>query len=125
MLNKTDKLYLYVPILIRDPGTQRMFIESMKNSFPLIFVSWTTGRKTVNTGRDYQLDIGSSSDINSPKFLTAAHQTDVRSGPSNKTNNIAIFDHFDVVKSFVETNGVSYPRDAIVYEYEKKSYLNQ
>ena len=50
-----------------------MFNESIKSSFTLSFDSWTTGRKTVNTGVEFQLDIGSASNINSPKYLIAAH----------------------------------------------------
>ena len=55
---KNDKLYLYVPVLIPDPENQRMFKESIKNSLIIRFDSWTTDRKTVDTGRDYQIDIG-------------------------------------------------------------------
>ena len=60
-------LHLYVPILIPDPETQQEFFEPTKISFTLTHHSWTTERNTVDTRREYQLDIGSSSDINSPK----------------------------------------------------------
>ena len=71
-----------------------MFNDSMKNSFTVTFDSWTTDRRTVNTGSDYQLDIGS--DNNSTKYLIAAHQTEAGRGVPNKANNIAVFDHLNV-----------------------------
>ena len=40
-----------------------MFNDSIKNSFTLSFDSWTTDRKIVNTGLEYQVDIGSSVQI--------------------------------------------------------------
>ena len=64
-----NSLYLFVPTYIPSPETQLMFNDSIKNSFSLSFDSWTTDRKIVNTGLEYQLDIGSSANINSPKYL--------------------------------------------------------
>ena len=102
-----------------------MYNESIKNSFTLTFDSWTTDRETVDTGREYQLDIGSSSDINSQKYLIAVHQKQTRSGTAYKASITAIFDHLDVKKYFVEINEIRYPKDAIDVEYEKNTYLNQ
>ena len=56
------------------PETQTMFSESIKNSFMLKFDSLTTDRRVNNTALDYQVVIGSSSNIKSPKYLIAAHQ---------------------------------------------------
>ena len=64
---KITRILLYVPVYIPDPATQAMFEESTKISFRLIFDSWTTVRTTVIAGLDYQLNIGSSSNIKSPK----------------------------------------------------------
>ena len=68
-----------------------MFNERFKNCFTLTFGSWTTDRGTVNTGLDYQLDIGPLSDTNSLKLSIAAHQTEARTGVPIKANKIANF----------------------------------
>ena len=65
-----------MPTFIPDPETQRLFNASMKNSFTLTFDSWERDRKTINTALDYQLDIGSSSTINTSNYLSAAHKTE-------------------------------------------------
>ena len=75
-----NSFYLYVRILIPDQETQGMFHESFKNSFTLTFDFWTTDRKKVDTGREYQLDVGSSLDINSPKF-SIEHLEDIKHKP--------------------------------------------
>ena len=64
-----NSLYLFVPTFIPDAQTQLMFNDSIKNSFTLSFDSWTTDRKIVNTGLEYQVDIGSSANINSPQIF--------------------------------------------------------
>ena len=102
-----------------------MFNDSIKNTFTLKFDSWTTDRKTVDRGGEYQLDIGSSSNINCPKCLLAAHQAKARSGPANKTNIIGNFDHFNIRNFFVEISGVRYPKDTIDLDYEKRNHLYQ
>ena len=102
-----------------------MFNDSIKNSFTLSFDSWTTDRKIVNTGLEYQVDIGSSANINSPKYLIVSHQTAARSGASNKANNISIFDNLDVRKYFVEIDGVRYPKDSVDVNYTENDYLDQ
>ena len=62
----------------------------MKNSFSSSLDSWSTDRKTVDTQLQYQVDIGIALNINSPIYLTLAHQTAVRIGTPNKTNNVAV-----------------------------------
>ena len=120
-----NSLYLFVPTFIPDAQTQVMFNDSIKNSFSLSFDSWTTDRKIVNTGLGYQEDIGSSANINSPKYLIVPHQTAVRAGASNKANNISIFDNLDVRKYVVEIDGVRYPKDSVNVNYTKNDYLDQ
>ena len=88
-----------------------MFNDSIKDSFTLSFDSWSTDRKTVDTQLEYQADIGSAQNINSPKYLTAVHQTAARIGVPNKANNVAISDHLDVRKYHVDIDAVRYPRD--------------
>ena len=121
-----NTLYSYVPVLIPDPETPMMFNGSIKNSFTLTSNSWTTNEKVVKTASDYQLDIRFSSDINSPKYVIAVHQTEARTGVPNKTNNISIFDQLDFREFFVKMNGARCPRgDAIDLYYRSKDYLNQ
>ena len=63
-----------------------MFTESIKNCFTLTFDSCTTERQTDRLGEEFQLDLGSSAMVNSPKNLIAAHQTKGWSGPVNRVN---------------------------------------
>ena len=120
-----NSLYLFVPTFIPSAETQVMFNDSIKNSFNISFDSWTTDRKIVNTDLEYQLDIGSSANINSPKYLIVAHQTAARSGASNKANNISIFDNLDIRKYFVEIDGIRYPKDSVHVNYTENDYLDQ
>ena len=43
-----------------------MFNEAIRENFTLSFDVWVTDRKSVNIGNEYQLDIGSASNINIP-----------------------------------------------------------
>ena len=90
-----------------------MFNDSIKDSFTLSFDCWTGARKTVDTQLEYQVDMGSAQNINSPKYLKAVHQSAARIGVPNKAYNVAIFDHLDVRKYHVEIDGVRYPGDGV------------
>ena len=68
-----NSLYLYIPSLVPSPEQQQIFNESIKSSSTLSFHSWVTARQPVNTGNDYQLDIGSAPNINVPLYLITAH----------------------------------------------------
>ena len=118
-----DKLILYVLILIPDAQTQIMFNDSIENSFTLSFDSWSSDRKTVGTLLEYQVDIGSAQNINSPKYLLVAHQTAVTIGVPNKANNFAVFDNLNVRKDHVD--GVRYPRYGVSIEYGLTDYVDQ
>ena len=93
-----------------------MFIESIKNSFKLSFISWTTSGKIVITGLKYQFDIGSAAKTNSTKFLTAAHWLNARAGV-NKNDKAAIFDIRDARKYFVANGFVQYPKHSTDTDY--------
>ena len=67
-----------------------------KKTFTLSFDSWSTHRKTVDTRLEYQVDIRSTQNIDSPKYLIVAHQTAARTGVPNKANNVAVFDNPNV-----------------------------
>ena len=93
------------------------------NNYTITFDSWYTERKISNDGRELQLDIASSNS-NSPKYLIAAFQTVARTTP-NKAANPAIFDNNNVTKYFVEIDGIRYPKDGVLTNFEENSYLDQ
>ena len=119
-----NSLYLYFPQLIPSTTTQVMFNESIMNNYTIIFDSWYNERKNSNDGRELQVDIGSAQHINSPKYLIAAFQTNVRTTP-NKNANPAIFDNNNFTKYFVEIDGIRYPKDGVLINFEDNSYLDQ
>ena len=125
ILNVTiNNLYLFVPTFIPDAETQAMFNKAIQNNFTLSFDEWTTDRRIVNTGLEFQVDIGSASNINSPKYLIAAHQTQANSNVGKTINN-AIFDNLDVEQYFVEIDGIRYPKDGVHVNYNSNDYLDQ
>ena len=113
-----NSLYLFVPTLIPDAATQSMFNNSIKDNFKITFDSWTSERKVVDTDLEYQVDIGSAQNINSPKYLIVAHQSLARAA-GGSTQNKAFFDILDVSKYFVEIDGTRYPKDAVDVYYIK------
>ena len=119
-----NSLYLFVPILIPNSSTQVMFNESIINNYTISFDSWYTEHKISNAGRELQVDIGSAQQINSPKYLISAFQTDDRTTP-NKNANPAIFDDNHFTKFFAEIDGVRYAKDGVLLNFEKNSYLDQ
>ena len=119
-----NSLYLYVPQLIPSTSTQVMFNESIMNNYTITFDSWYTERKISNDGRELQVDIGSAQNINGPKYLISAFQTNARTTP-NKASNAAIFDNNHVRKYFVQIDGLSFWRDGVLTNFEENSYLDQ
>ena len=120
-----DKLFLFVPLFVRDAQIQVMFNDSNKDSLKLSLDSWTSDRKTVATQLKYHVDIGSAQNINSPKFLIALHQTAARIGVPNEANDVAISDHLDVRKYHVDIDGSRYPRDSVNVDDGLKDYIDQ
>ena len=84
-------------------------------------------RKPVNTGNEYQLDIGSASNINIALYLIVAHQKTQHHNPARppKQFNNAVFDHFDVKRPFVEIDGVRYLKDPVETNFSDNKYLDQ
>ena len=119
-----NSLYLYVPKLVPSAATQVMFNEAIMNNYTITFDSWYTERKISNDGRELQVDIGSAQHINSPKYLISAFQTNARTTP-NKASNPAIFDNINVTEYFVEIDGIRYPSDGVLTNFEANSYLDQ
>ena len=64
----------YIPSLFRNTETQVFFNKAIRKPFTLSNESWTTHRKPNDTAREFQIDINSASNINSPFYLIAAHQ---------------------------------------------------
>ena len=101
-----------------------MFNEAIMNNYTITFDSWYTERQISNDRTELQVDIGSARKINSPKYLISAFQTNARTTP-NKNANPAIFDSNHVTKYFVEIDGVRYPKDGVLINFEENSYLDQ
>ena len=115
---------LYVPNLIPNVETQVMFNEATQNSYEISFDErYTEGRIISDTIT--QLDIGSSQNVQSPKYSIGARQTRIRADTANKNNNIAIFDNLNLQKYFVEIDSVRYPRDSVLVNYEQNDYIEQ
>ena len=89
-----------------------------------LFDEWYTEKRIV-TDQIFQVDIGSTQAVNSPKFLNCAHQTAARSDPPNKQKNISVFVNPDVRKYFVEVDSDRYPRDGVLTSYGLNDYLDQ
>ena len=88
-----NSLYLFVPIFVPSASTQAMFNNTIIKNYTSTFDSWYTEHKISNGGREYQVDIGSAQNVNTPKYLTAAFQTHDRIGVPSKARNIAISDN--------------------------------
>ena len=127
-----NSISLYIPQLIPSPETQVIFNEAISETFTLSYESWTTDRKPVDTAREFQVDISSASNINSPLYLIAAHQKTQRPDPANPANNLpnnrfnnSIFDHVNVRKYYSEIDGIRYPKNQVMVNYEENNYLEQ
>ena len=70
-------LYLYIPNLVPYVKTQLMFNEAIQNNFKISFDEWYTERRIIS---DFliQHDIRSAQNVNSPKYMICAHQTNLR-----------------------------------------------
>ena len=122
-----NSIYLYIPSLVPSAEQQQMFNEAIRENFTLSFDAWVTDRKPVNTGNEYQLDIGSASNINIPLYIIVAHQKTQRDNPARPPNqfNNAVFDNVDVKRYFVEIDGVRYPKDPVETNFSDNKYLDQ
>ena len=123
---------MFVPQIIPSPETQVNFNQATSESFTLSYESWTTDRKPVDTAEPFQIDISSTSIINSPLYIIAAHQKTQRPHPADATLNLsknrfnnAILDHAQVKKYYVEVDGVRYPKNPIMTNFDDNNYLDQ
>ena len=119
-----NNLYLYVPNLIPSVETQVMFNEATQNNYKISYDEWFTERRIISDTIT-QLDIGSSQNVQSPKYLIGAHQTKDRIDGAISTKNVAIFDDLDLRKYYIEIDGQRYPRDSSLMNYEQNDYIEQ
>ena len=125
-----NSISLFVPQIIPSPETQVIFNEAVSQTFTLSYESWTTDRKPLDAAREFQIDISSASNINSPLYLIAAHQKTQRLDAAgnvlpNNRFNFAIFDPVDVRKYYSEIDGVRYPKNPVMVNFEENNYLEQ
>ena len=118
------KLYFFIPNVIRSVETQLMFNEATQNNYKTSFDEYYTERRLISD-MIVQVDIGSAQQVNSPKNLICAHQNKARIDSANKNKNIAIFDHLNLQKYYVEIDGQRYPRDSLLINYEQNDYIEQ
>ena len=116
--------YLFVPNLIPSLETQLMFNEATQNNYKISLDEWYTERRIISDLL-IQNDIGSAQNVIQPKDLFCAHQTNLRTTTPDKEINIAIFDNIDLRKYYVEIDGLRYPRDSVLINYEENDYVQQ
>ena len=93
----TNNLFLYVPNLIPSVETQVMFNEATQNNYKIFYDEWFRERRIISDTIT-ELDIGSSQNVQSPKYLIGAHQTKDGIDGAISTKNVAIFDNLDLRK---------------------------
>ena len=120
-------IYLYILSLVPSVEQQQTFNEAIRESFTLSFDAWVTDRKPVNTVNEYQLDVGSASNISISLYLIVAHQETQRENPARPPNqfNNATFDNVDVKRYFVEIDGVRYRKDPDETNFSDNKCLDQ
>ena len=119
-----NSLYLFVPNLIPSVETQLMFNEATQSNYKISFDEWYTERRIISDLL-VQHDIGSAQNVIQPKYLICAHQTNLRTATPDKKINIAIFDNMDLRKYYVEIDGLRYPRDNVLINYEENDYIQE
>ena len=77
-----------------------MYNESIKNKYTITYDSWYTECKLSTDGIEFQLDIGSAKQGNSPIYLTGGFQTADRIATPKKIR--AILDNVNLKKIFVK-----------------------
>ena len=119
-----NNLYVYVPNLIPSVETQLMFNEATQNNYKISYDEWFTERRIISDTIT-QLDIGSSQNVQSPKYLIGAHQTKNRIDAPISTKNVAKFGNLDLRNHYIEIDGQRYPRDSSLMNYEQNDYIEQ
>ena len=125
-----NSISLFIPQTLFSSETQVFFNEAISKTFSLTYGAWTADRKPFDTAREFQVDVPSGSNINSPLYLIAAHQKTQRLDAAgnvlqNHRFNNAIFDHVDVRKYHSEIDGIRYPKNPVMFKYGENNYLEQ
>ena len=97
-------LYLYIPNLRPSVETQVMFNEATQNNYKISYDEWFTEIRIISDTIT-QLDIGSSQNVQNPKYLIGAHQTKDRIDAPISTKNVSIIDNLDLRKYYIEIDG--------------------
>ena len=101
-----------------------MFNEATQNNYKIYFDERFTERRIISDTIT-QLDIGSSQNVQSSKYMIGDHQTKDRIDGAISTKNVAIFDDIDLRKNYIEIDGQRYPRDSSLMNYEQNDYIEQ
>ena len=119
-----NNLYLNITNLTPSVETQLMFNEATQKNYKISYDEYYTERRIISDMLN-QVDRGSAQQVNSPKYLICAHQTPFSIDEPNKNNHIAIFDNLDLRKYSVEIDGLRYPRDSLLINYEENDDIEQ
>ena len=119
-----DNLYLYKPNLNPSVENQLLFNEATQNIYKTSYDEHYTERRFMSDIIN-QVDVGSAQQVNSPKYLIYAHQTQHRINTPNKNINKAKLDNLELRKYYVEIDGQRYPRDISLINYEENDYIEQ
>ena len=95
-----------------------MFNEATQITYKISYDEFYTERRVLSD-MITQVDIGSSQQVKSLKYLIGAHQTRARADTANKKNFIGIFDNLNLQKHYVEMDGLRYRRDGVLVKYEQ------
>ena len=87
-----NKLCLYVPNLKPSVETQVMFNEATRNIYKISYDEWFTERRIISDTIT-QVDIGSSQNVQGPKYLIGANQSRDRIDAPISTKNVSISDN--------------------------------
>ena len=82
-----NNLYIYVPNSTPSVETQVMFNEATQNNYKISYDEWFTERRIISDTIT-QLDIGSSQNVQSPKYLIGENQTKDRLDGAISTKNV-------------------------------------
>ena len=117
-----NNLYLYVTNLTPSVETQIIVNEATQNNYKISYDEWFTERRIISDTIT-QLDIGSSQNVQSPKYLIGSHQAKDRIDGAISTKNVASLDDLDLRKYYIEIDGQRYPRDSSIMNFEQNDYI--
>ena len=104
-----------------------MYSNYVSKNFTVCFDSLTTVKNPVNTGTEYQPDIGSPSNVDWSLCLSEVYQQIQRKNPASPSNqfNSAIFDTVNVRIYFVDFDSIRYAKYPVDNNYTESHFLDQ